>query len=188
MTPPKSDARWAEGTGIPEILNIGDPRLREIACSFAKVEELKPLCNNLVTLLQEIKGAGLAASQIGSKEKVIVLEVRKTDLFPNRPESPLYIMIDPTIVEKKGDELFDWEGCFSVPGLVAKVKRHSAVRVTYVNIAGEKKDEWIEGYLARVVQHEIDHLSGIIFNDKMDAATLSTVENWKKHSLHEGIL
>lgn len=176
----KSDNRWVSGKGISRLVTVGDPRLRVVADECTDISELKPLCDQLVTILRECNGAGLAATQIGRTESVVVIEVRKTDLFPDRPISPLIVMINPKVMELAGNVVQGWEGCFSIPGLMAKVPRNSMIEVSYVTLDGEVKRERFEGYIARVILHEIDHLNGVLFTDCMDPTTLTTVDNWKK--------
>ena len=177
----KSDSRWASGEGLPSVVTIGDPALRAIAEQQRGITSLKPLCEELVAKLREFKGAGLAASQIGRSEPVVVVEVRRTDLFPDREESPLYVMINPKIVEYIEPIEMGWEGCFSVPGLMAHVPRHQSVKVTWTDVDGTDHHSTFSDYLARVVQHEVDHLQGILFTDRMNVSTLSTVANWKRY-------
>ncbi|MCB0337774.1 MAG: peptide deformylase [Bdellovibrionales bacterium] len=181
----KSDSRWADGSGLPSIVEAGDPRLRNIAEEYKNISELQPLCERLVSMLRDFNGAGLAASQIGESAPVVVVEVRKTDLFPDRPTSPLYIMINPRILDSSGPVEQGWEGCFSIPGIMAKVPRPEKVQVSYTDPQGTDHTQWFEGYLARVVMHEIDHLNGILFTDLMDPKTLTTVSNWKKYHLNQ---
>ena len=175
----QSDAHWSTGQGIPGVVTIGDPRLRQIAESCTDIPALAPLCDELVTRVRAYKGAGLAASQIGRPERLAVVEVRKTELFPDRPESPLYVMINPQVIAKSEEQELGWEGCFSIPGMMAKVSRSTSIEVTWIDPSGEQHREHFNGYLARVMQQEIDHLNGVLFTDLMDPSTLTTVENWK---------
>lgn len=135
----------------------------------------------MVAQLRALSGAGIAANQLGEPLAVVVVEVRKTDFFPDRPESPLYVMINPEILETSNDTEDDWEGCYSVPGLMGRVPRTSSVRVRYVTPEGESKDERFAGYLSRVIQHECDHLDGRLFLDRMHSMeSVSTIENYAK--------
>jgi peptide deformylase len=133
----------------------------------------------MVALLRELKGAGLAAPQVAWPAAAVVVEVRKTAVFPDRPESPLYVMVNPSI-ESASDEIEeDWEGCFSVPGLMGRVPRHQSVEVAYLDENGQEHEQRFSGYVARVVQHELDHLAGKVFLDRMTSmASITTVANW----------
>jgi peptide deformylase len=162
-----------------DIVTVGDPMLRAGAQYVNDVSEVKQLCDKMITLLRELNGAGLAASQVGSQARVIVVEVRKTDLFPDRPTSPLYVMINPKIL--RNNEVIEdgWEGCFSIPGLMGMVHRCNSIQVDYLTSEGQKHTEAFDGYIARVIQHEIDHLDGTLFIDRMKSMrSLTTVQNF----------
>lgn len=181
MSEVKSDVRWVRGEALPDILTVGDPKLKQRAKPVGDIKHVRSLCERMVNRLRELNGAGLAAPQIGEPLRIIVVEVRKTDIFPDRPESLLYVMINPWIIETSNDKEDGWEGCFSVPGLMGVVPRHKTIRVQYVTPDGVEHDETFEGYLARVMQHEYDHLDGIEFLDRMESMeSISTVENWKR--------
>jgi peptide deformylase len=133
----------------------------------------------MVDRLRALNGAGLAAPQIGEPVKVVVIEVRRTDVFPDRPECPLLQMINPVILDRSDSVLVDWEGCFSVPGLMGLVPRAETITVSFVAADGQQATERFSGYPARVIQHEVDHLDGVEFVDRMvDMTSLTTVQNY----------
>jgi peptide deformylase len=163
-----------------KIVTVGDPELRQECKIVHSVESVKTNCQMMVDFLRELNGAGLAAPQIRLKERIIVVEVRKTDLFPNRPVSALYVMINPEIINFSEDVEEGWEGCFSIPNLMGLVERSKVIKVKYLDIEGEENCETFEGYLARVIQHECDHLDGYLFLDRMKSMeSLCSVENYK---------
>lgn len=178
----QSDSAWLSGGARPEIVTVGDPLLRAPVEPVESVDAVRDRVDGLVTLLRELKGAGLAAPQVGWSAAAAVVEVRKTEAFPDRPESPLYVLLNPRIVESGGDGLVDdWEGCFSVPGLMGRVPRSEWVTVSFVDRDGAEVTETFTGYVARVVQHELDHLEGKIFLDRMTSMeSLSTIANWQR--------
>lgn len=181
MSDVKSDRQWMSGGAHPDIVTVGDPLLRKQSEAVKDIDQAKLLGERMVSLLRELKGAGLAAPQIGVSDRIVVVEVRKTDLFPDRPESPLYVMINPTIVETPGDVEEGWEGCFSVPGLMGQVPRHKSIIVRYTTPDGSEHQEIFSNYIARVIQHEYDHLEGRIFLDRMRSmSSLTTVANYKR--------
>jgi peptide deformylase len=179
VTQPDSDASWKAGGAHPDIVTVGDPALRTPVEPINDPAAVRVRLDEMVALVRELKGAGLAAPQVGWPAAAVVVEVRKTAVFPDRPESPLYVMVNPS-VESASDEIEeDWEGCFSVPGLMGRVPRHQSVQVTYLDQNGERHEQRFTGYVARVVQHELDHLAGIIFLDRMTSlASITTVANW----------
>lgn len=178
----KSDASWLAGEARPDVVTVADPRLRAPAERIDDVDAVAGRVDAMVALLREMRGVGLAAPQVGWSAAAAVVEVRKTEAFPDRPESPLFVLLNPEIVEQAdGDLVEDWEGCFSVPGLMVRVPRSSSVTVRYTDRDGQDRIETFECYVARVVQHELDHLEGKIFLDRMASmASLSTIANWQR--------
>jgi peptide deformylase len=179
MTLPRSDQDWIAGIAGDEIVTIGDPRLKRATASVSDARDAMELLAVMAGRLRGLNGAGLAAPQIGAAVRVVVVEVRRTDVFPDRPETPLLQMINPVITGRSESELTDWEGCFSVPGLMGQVPRAGRVTVAYTAPDGRQVTEDYEGYAARVVQHEVDHLDGIEFLERMRSMeTITTVQNY----------
>lgn len=179
MTLAKSDRGWMSGVAGEGIVTIGDPRLKAPTAAVAAIGDVTDLLTTMVDGLRALNGAGLAAPQIGASVKAVVVEVRKTDVFPDRPECPLLRMVNPVIVERSASVLVDWEGCFSVPGLMGLVPRAETITVEYLNVDGSPVSEQYSGYVARVIQHEVDHLDGVEFVDRMaDMTSLTTVSNY----------
>ncbi len=177
----KSDRGWMAGVVGEDVITIGDPRLRAETDAVDHVEDVVDLLAHMVDRLRKLNGAGLAAPQIGASVKAIVVEVRKTDVFPDRPTSPLLQMINPMIVEQSGTTDTGWEGCFSVPGFMGFVPRAETITVEYTSADGIDVTEQYSGYVARVIQHEIDHLDGVEFVDRMTSMqSLTTVTNYLK--------
>ncbi|MGH3929366.1 MAG: peptide deformylase [Pseudonocardiaceae bacterium] len=175
----KSDRGWMSGVVGDDVVTIGDPRLKADTKAIGDVHDVADLLARMVGRLRELNGAGLAAPQIGASVKAIVVEVRKTDVFPDRPTSPLLQMVNPVIVEQSGTTATGWEGCFSVPGFMGLVPRAEAVTVEYTSTEGTDVREQYSGYVARVIQHEIDHLNGVEFVDRMTSMeSLTTVTNY----------
>ncbi|MGH3767476.1 MAG: peptide deformylase [Pseudonocardiaceae bacterium] len=175
----KSDRSWMPGVAGDDIVTIGDPRLKRETAEIGDAHDAADLLARMVNRLRELNGAGLAAPQLGASTKVIVVEVRKTDVFPDRPASPLLQMINPVIVQQGDTTETGWEGCFSVPGLMGLVPRADAITVKYIATDGRQISQQYSGYVARAIQHEIDHLNGIEFVDRMPSMeTLTTVANY----------
>lgn len=177
----KSDRGWMAGVVGDDVVTIGDPRLKAETKAVDDVHEVAELLVHMVDRLRSLNGAGLAAPQLGASVKVVVIEVRKTDVFPDRPTSPLLQMINPVLVEQSDTTDVEWEGCFSLPGLMGLVPRAQTVTVKYTSSEGAEVTERYSGYLARVIQHEIDHLVGVEFVDRMTSMqSLATVTNYLK--------
>jgi peptide deformylase len=181
MTLPRSDSDWIKGVAGDGVVTIGDPRLKA-PTTTVEVAEVADLLETMVARLRSLNGAGLAAPQIGASVKAVVIEVRKTDVFPDRPETGLIQMINPVIVEHSDETVLDWEGCFSVPGYMGLVPRAERLTVRYATENGEEVTQEFTGYAARVVQHETDHLDAVEFVDRMtDMTSLTTVQNYLDH-------
>lgn len=176
--------KMSEQTSTCKIEHLGSPIIRSHSRPVANVAEGARICDRLVTYLRELKGAGLAAPQVGLPYRVFVAEVRKTEMFPDREESPLYTMINPEFQILSTNELIDYEGCFSVPGYVGIVPRFEKLKASWVEPDGTEKEEIFEGYIARVLQHEMDHLNGLVYLDRMtDMHSFSTRENYMRSRL-----
>ncbi len=183
MTRP-SDQGSPEGAVHPELVTIGTPMLREPTKRIEDFAAAGALCERLVFLLGEINGAGLAANQIGVWQRAMVFQVRKTELHPNRPETPLYIMINPDILEMSEETIDGWEGCFSVPGYMGLVSRAARLTCRWNSADGAEHIEKFEGWAARVIQHECDHLDGKVYVDRMTSMlNFSTQPNYKEFQL-----
>ena len=124
-------------------------------------EEVVRLVDHMAETMYSAPGIGLAATQVGVAKQVLV-----ADTAARKPESELIVLINPEIVAAEGEVLFE-EGCLSVPDYQAEVKRHERITVRGLNLKGEEVEIEAEGLLAIVLQHEIDHLNGILFIDRL---------------------
>lgn len=123
--------------------------------------EIQRLIDDMVETMMAAPGVGLAANQVGVSKRLCVI-----DITAGKEPGNLYVLINPEIIDKQGSEVCE-EGCLSVPGYYAQVKRAAAVVVRYLDRDGNEKELEAEGLLARAVQHEIDHLNGILFVDRL---------------------
>ncbi len=130
-------------------------------------DELKKLINDMQNTMEEKKGAGLAAPQIGCNLRVIMFGFEKNERYPNEKPIPFTILINPEF-EILSDEMVEgWEGCLSVPGLRGLVSRYNKIRYKGFDMKGNPVSRIAEGFHARVVQHECDHINGILFPERM---------------------
>jgi peptide deformylase len=150
---------------IREILRMGDPRLLRVSEPVTRFDtpELRQLLADMFETMQAADGAGLAAPQIGVGLRVVVFGFETNARYPDAPEVPRTILINP-VIEPLGDAIQDgWEGCLSVPGLRGVVPRFERVRYRGFDERGVALQREAEGFHARVVQHECDHLDGILY-------------------------
>jgi peptide deformylase len=151
---------------VREIVTIPDPVLRRKARKVAEVDaDVRKLINEMVEAMREAPGVGLAAPQVGISSRVVVVEFGDEE----NEEAPkkLYALINPEIVEVSEEEkVTGIEGCLSIPRLVGEVERYQRVVVKALNRHGKPVKLKAEGWLARILQHEIDHLEGVLYTDR----------------------
>jgi peptide deformylase len=152
---------------IRTILKMGDPRLLEPA-SAVDVEQIcssavQEIIDDLLHTMQAVNGAGLAAPQIGVGKQIVVFGFEHNPRYPDAEPIPQTILINPVISILSNQEHEDWEGCLSVPGIRAKVPRHTKIRYQGFDRHGNCIDRTVQDFHARVVQHECDHLIGKLF-------------------------
>jgi peptide deformylase len=150
---------------IRDILRMGDPRLLERARPVTEFDtpELHALIADMRDTMTHRNGAGLAAPQIGVGLRVVIFGVHANPRYPDADEVPDTILINP-VLEPIGDELVEgWEGCLSVPGMRGLVPRYRQLRYRGIDERGQPIDRTVSDFHARVVQHEVDHLDGILY-------------------------
>lgn len=150
---------------IREVLRMGDPRLLRVAKPVVDVNspDLETLIDDMLETMRHLGGVGLAAPQIGVDMRLVIFGFDSSDRYPDAPAIPFTVLINPCL-EPLSNELEDgWEGCLSVPGLRGSVPRFVRLRYTGVDQFGHSIDRCVEGFHARVVQHECDHLDGILY-------------------------
>lgn len=150
---------------VREILKMGDPRLLRIAKPVEAfgTPAMRALVDDLFETMYAVNGAGLAAPQIGVDLQLVIFGFRQNQRYPDAPPVPETVLINPTITPLDGAEEEGWEGCLSVPGLRGVVPRFARIRYTGFDADGEPIDREAEGFHARVVQHECDHLIGTLY-------------------------
>ncbi len=151
---------------VREILKMGDPRLLRVAqvVSTFNTPELQALLQDLDDTMQAANGAGLAAPQIGVDLQVVVFGSGEINpRYPDAPVVPYTVLINPVLTPLGDEEEEGWEGCLSVPGLRGVVPRFKRLRYQGFDIEGKTIDRTVEGFHARVVQHECDHLFGVLY-------------------------
>ncbi len=149
-----------------DILKMGDARLLQIAEPIAAFDtpELHSLIADMRETMAAVNGAGLAAPQIGINLQLVIFGGTEVNpRYPDRPLIPITVLLNPVITPIDDAEEFDWEGCLSVPGLRGEVPRWARIRYTGFDELGQAIDRSVDGFHARVVQHECDHLIGKLY-------------------------
>jgi peptide deformylase len=158
---------------IREVLRMGDARLLRRAREVDRFDtrDLHALVGDLFDTMRAMDGAGLAAPQIGVDLRVVIFGFAANPRYPDAPPVPETVLVNP-VLTPVGDEMEDgWEGCLSVPGLRGVVPRYRALRYTGYTVQGEAIDRTVSGFHARVVQHECDHLDGLLYPMRMKDLT-----------------
>lgn len=148
---------------IKTVIKMGNQALATPSLPVEDFSKLSQLLNDMQDTMRENFGAGIAAPQIGYNQRVIMYEVEHNRRYPNEASIPFTILINP-VLEALSDEMIDgWEGCLSVPGLRGLVSRYSKIKYTAFDPNGNPLSGIAEGFHARVLQHECDHLDGILY-------------------------
>lgn len=150
---------------IKPVLKMGEPRLLEVAQKVKKFStpELDTLIQDMHETMEALNGAGLAAPQIGVGLQVVIFGVKRNPRYPDAEEVPYTVLVNPELAPLTEETEEDWEGCLSVPGLRGMVPRFARLRYRGRDQYGRPIDRSVEGFHARVVQHECDHLQGILY-------------------------
>ena len=151
---------------VRDILKMGDPRLLRVAQPVGQfdTDEIHLLVSDMFETMRAVNGAGLAAPQIGVDLQLVIFGTDAPNpRYPDAPLVPRTVLLNPVITPIGSEEEEDWEGCLSVPGLRGVVPRWSKIRYTGFDQYGDAIDRTVEGFHARVVQHECDHLVGKLY-------------------------
>lgn len=158
---------------LREIVHLPEPILRKKAKPVTKFDkDLQTLIDDMIETMREAPGVGLAAPQINLPMQLAVVEYAEgeeeepEDEDAPPPQKKLFVLINPEITKVSDEKVMGIEGCLSIPGLVGEVERHEAIQVKALNRHGAPVKLKVDGWMARIFQHEIDHLNGVLFTDK----------------------
>jgi peptide deformylase len=157
-------------TTAREIIQLGNPLLRRISEDVTDVQsaETKALIADMQTTLAGTQGVGIAAPQIGEAKRIIIIASRPTPRYPNAPDMHPTVMINPKFAPVMNIKEKDWEGCLSIPGIRARVPRFTHIKIDYLDETGSKMTNELSDFIARVFQHEYDHLEGRVYLDSIE--------------------
>jgi peptide deformylase len=154
---------------LRKIVTLPDPVLKRKAHTVTNFDKnLQVLLDDMVETMRDAPGVGLAAPQIGLSERIIVIEYYEREVDEEVEEAPkkVWAVVNPEITKASEEKLMGVEGCLSIPGLIGEVERHAEVHVKGLNRHGKPMKVKAKGWLARIFQHEIDHLNGILFTER----------------------
>ncbi|MBI4354843.1 MAG: peptide deformylase [Candidatus Omnitrophica bacterium] len=171
---------------ILKVSRLGHPVLRN-PCEPVPVKEItaepiQRLIDDMIETMREYDGVGLAANQVHVSQQIVVIEVERNVRYPQAPAIPLTVLINPRMVANANKQLKDWEGCLSVEGFRGEVPRWDWVEVEAYERTGAPVTLRAEGFFARVIQHECDHLAGKVYLDRMpDLRSLSHLQEYVRY-------
>jgi peptide deformylase len=173
---------------ILKVARLGHPVLRmkaqPLPVEKIRSEAVQRLIDDMIDTMHEYDGAGLAGNQVHEPLQICVIEVEANPRYPEAPSIPLTVVINPVVTPLTEEMDEGWEGCLSVPDMRGMVPRYTEVRLDCYDREGTPVSLVAKEFFARVVQHETDHLQGILYVDRMrDLRTLSHIAEWNKHWL-----
>jgi peptide deformylase len=175
---------------ILKVTRLGHPVLRKVTESVSQRElqspALQKFIDDMIETMKEYDGVGLAADQVHESKQIAILEVADNPRYPEKPQVPLTVLVNPTITPLSEEVEEDWEGCLSIPDLRGMVPRYKSVRVQALDRQGKEIDFVANEFHARVIQHEFDHLNGKVYLDRMrDFSTLTFLQELSRYWLRQ---
>lgn len=168
---------------ILSIIQLGNPLLRQQAQPIDNLLEkpIQTLIDNLLATVRESNGVGIAAPQVAQSYRLFVVASRPNLRYPNAPTMESTPMINPKIIAHSDEVVKGWEGCLSIPGIRGLVPRYQAIEVEYTDKNGKINKQELTDFVARIFQHEYDHLEGIVFLDRVEnTQDLMTEDEYQK--------
>jgi len=165
------------------VVQLGNPILRRHAQPIEKIrdEAVQQLINDLIALAHQTNAVGIAAPQVGESQRLLVIASRPNLRYPHAPNMAPTAMINPRICSYSDETVKDWEGCLSIPGIRGLVPRHQQIEVEYTCPEGKIQQQVLTDFVARIFQHEYDHLEGKVFLDRVETTMdLITEDEYEK--------
>lgn len=167
---------------VREIAQLGQPVLREKGGTVAEVGHpaVQSLIEDMLVTVADANGVGLAAPQVYESLSLFVIASRPSPRYRQAPQVEPYALINPEFIWGSQEMETGWEGCLSIPGIRGLVPRHRRIGVRYLTRKGELREEEYEGFIARIFQHEFDHVKGIVFLDRTESRNLVTEKEYQR--------
>ncbi len=156
---------------IREIYQLGSPVIRSMAAKVEDVHstQIQTLIDDMIVTCKDSKGVGIAAPQVNCPLAIVIIASEPSERYPSAPQMKPTALINPKIISHSHKMLKDWEGCLSLPGIRAQVPRYSEIEVAYTDRDGNEHHVIYSDFVARVFQHEYDHLIGKVFIDRVES-------------------
>jgi peptide deformylase len=156
---------------ILEIIQLGDPLLRAKAQLVENIQDqrIQKLVDDLIATVKHANGVGIAAPQVAKRDRLFIVASRPNPRYPSAPEMAPTAMVNPKILAHSNEVVKGWEGCLSIPGIRGLVPRSQAIEVEYTDRHGKLQKQELTDFVARIFQHEYDHLDGIVFLDRLES-------------------
>lgn len=175
-------------TKILPIIQLGDPLLRSTAQPIDNIQErhIQKLIDNLVATVGNANGVGIAAPQVAESVRLFIVASRPNPRYPKAPAMEPTAIINPKIIAHSTEVIKGWEGCLSIPGIRGLVPRHQEIEVEYIDRNGKAQKQEFSGFVARIFQHEYDHLDGIVFIDRLESTQdIITEQEYQKRIVNQ---
>jgi peptide deformylase len=155
---------------LAPIIKLGNPILRQKAAAVENIqdEKIQNLIDELITSVAQANGVGIAAPQIATSYRLFIVASHPNKRYPHAPEMPPTAMINPRIIAHSSEMIKDWEGCLSVPEIRGLVPRYQTIQIEYTDRNGNLQKQELTDFIARIFQHEYDHLEGLVFLDRVE--------------------
>jgi peptide deformylase len=165
-----------------QISQLGHPILREKARDVEDITDpgIQALIDDMIETCRDVDGVGIAAPQVYRPLRLFIVASRPNPRYPDAPHMEPIAMINPTLLSASDETVKDWEGCLSIPGIRGHVPRHRSVTVSFTNRQGRREEMTFDDFLARVFQHEYDHIEGLVFLDRTHPKDLMTEREYQK--------
>ena len=156
-------------TDVLQIVQLGDPILRSSAQLIENVQDqlIQKLIDDLMSTVKQANGVGIAAPQVAQSYRLFIVASRPNDRYPHAPVMKPTAMINPRLLAHSTEIVKGWEGCLSIPGIRGLVPRYQAIEVEYTDRNGKLQKQELADFVARIFQHEYDHLDGVVFLDRL---------------------
>ncbi|MGK7923190.1 MAG: peptide deformylase [Trichodesmium sp.] len=174
---------------VLKVAQLGNKILRYQAQVVNNIwdKNFQQLIDNLITTVIETNGVGIAAPQVSISDRLFIVASRPNIRYPNAPKMEPTPMINPRIISHSEEMVKGWEGCLSVPGIRGLVPRYRVINVEYTNREGKLERQELTDFVARIFQHEYDHLEGLVFLDRVESTTdLMTEDEYQKQIFKSG--